>query len=124
MSNPEEKIQKIIGLKRYETPPDEYFEDFLVEFQQRQRSEMLHRSSMGIFVERVATWFRELGSIKWVAGAGVAYAALMGVILFWPLGPPKSDDSNRAPASYEGGAPLPIELPAKKPELSPEGRDF
>ncbi len=103
MSNYEEQIQKIVSLKRYETPRDGYFEDFLLEFQQRQRSELLHKSSTTLFFERVATWFRELGSIKWVAGAGAAYAAIMLAVLIWPAGPGTVPDSNRAPASFEGG---------------------
>ena len=74
--NNTDQIQKVISLKRYETPPDGYFEDFLKEFQQRQRQELLKKSSLSLLSERVGTWFRELGSIKWVAGAGVAYVTL------------------------------------------------
>lgn len=127
MRDSDEQIPNIIRLKRYETPRDGYFEDFLDEFQRRQRSEMLHRSSIGLLVERVGTWFRELGSIKWVAGAGVAYATLMAGILLWPTGSTRSDDPNRAPASYEGGTPLPIEAPAvpvEESEVSPGGQKF
>jgi hypothetical protein len=127
MSDYEEQIQNIIRLKRYETPPDGYFEDFLDEFQRRQRSEMLHRSSIGLFFERAGTWFRELGSIKWVAGAGVAYATLMAGILLWQTGNSNNVDPNRAPASYEGGAPSPIETPAvpvEENEVPPAGQKF
>ena len=127
MSDYEEQIQNIIRLKRHETPRDGYFEDFLDEFQSRQRSEMLHRSSVGLFVERVGTWFRELGSIKWVAGAGVAYAALMAGILLWPTGNTNSVDPNRAPASFEGGVPTPIEAPVtpeEESEVPPSGQRF
>ena len=107
MSNYEEQVQKIVSLKRYETPRDGYFEDFLEEFQQRQRSELLQKSSTSLFIERVSTWFREVGSVKWVAGAGVAYAALMVGILLWPAGPGTVPDPNRSPASFEV-APDPV----------------
>ena len=58
---------------------------------------------MSLFFERLGTWFREMSSLKWVAGAGVAYAALMLGILLWPAGPGTVPDPNRAPASFEGG---------------------
>lgn len=118
MSNYDEQVRKIVSLKRYETPRDGYFEDFLEEFQQRQRSELLHKSSTSIFFERVFTWFREVGSIKWVAGAGVAYAALMLGILLWPAGPGTKPDSNLTPASFE-----PTQMPVTPPPLVEEKED-
>lgn len=69
-------IQDLIRLKRHEKPEDGYFDDFLVEFQQRQRSELLNTSARGLFLERVKTWFSEQVALKWVAGAGVAYATV------------------------------------------------
>jgi hypothetical protein len=99
--NNSDKIQKLISLKRYETPPDGYFEDFLEEFQQRQRQELLKKSSLSLLSERVGTWFRELGSIKWVAGAGLAYAALtIGFVAYSSIAGPEADQ-NIAPASYQ-----------------------
>jgi len=127
MSDREEQIQNIIRLKRHETPREGYFENFLDEFQRRQRNEMLYRSSVRLIVERVGTWLWELGSIKWVAGAGVAYGALMVGIFLWPTGKSKSDDPNRAPASYEGGGGSPIEVPAvpvEENKLPPTGQKF
>lgn len=72
----DKELQDLIRLKRYEQPEEGYFEDFLQEFQQRQRSEMLNTSARGLFVERVKARFAELGSIRWVIGAGAAYAAV------------------------------------------------
>ncbi len=120
MSNYDEQVQKIVSLKRYETPRDGYFEDFLEEFQQRQRGELLQKSSTSLFLERVGTWFREVGSIKWVAGAGVAYAAVMVAILMWPAGPGTVPDSNRAPASFEGGQSPVVPVPTEEAEDAPE----
>ena len=105
----EEDIQKLIRLKRHESPPEGYFEDFLEEFQTRQRGELLKQSSFGLFKDRLGTWFRELGSIKWVAGAGAAYAGVMVAIFMWPAGNPnKTENPNLRPASYqpEKGRPL------------------
>ena len=118
MSNHDEQVRKIVSLKRYETPRDGYFEDFLAEFQERQRSELLHRSSTSLFFERVSTWFREVGSVKWVAGAGVAYAALMLGILLWPAGPGTMPDSNLTPVSFE-----PVQKPLTPPPSGEEKKD-
>lgn len=108
MNNTEEHIQKLIRLKRYETPHHAYFEDFLKEFQSRQRQELLKKSSLSLFAERAGTWFHELGSIKWVAGAGVAYSALiLGVFLWLPSSGPESNP-NIQPASYELNASEPM----------------
>jgi hypothetical protein len=71
------EVQKLIRLKRHERPPEGYYEDFLFEFQQRQRVEMLRRSSFSLWLEKVATWFSSFGSRKWVYAGGAADAAFM-----------------------------------------------
>jgi hypothetical protein len=77
-----EDIQKLIRLKRYEKPPEDFVEDFLASFKERQRAEMLHRSARGLLWERVTTYFSEFLSPKWAwAGATVAAVALLGVSL-------------------------------------------
>ncbi len=70
-------VQKLIALKRYERPSDDYFERFIDEFRQRQRQELLNKSARGILFERVQTWMNGLGKQGWVYGAGVAYAVVM-----------------------------------------------
>ncbi len=76
----DKELQDLIRLKKYEQPEEGYFDDFLVEFQQRQRSEMLKTSARGLLLERVKAWFSELGSMRWVVGAGAAYAAVAVVL--------------------------------------------
>ena len=74
------EVQKLIRLKRYEQPSqghDAYCEDFLFEFQQRQRFEMLRRSPFSLWLERVASWFWGFGTSKWVWGGAAAYASVM-----------------------------------------------
>jgi hypothetical protein len=101
MGHQEEQVERLMRLKRHESPREGYFEDFLDEFQSRQRQELLKKSSLELFAERFSTWFCELGTIKWVAGAGAAYAAIMlGVFLFLP--PSESEVSpNLRPVSYQ-----------------------
>lgn len=42
--NPQTDIQKLLRLKRYEGPPSGFHEDFLQEFQRRQRVDLLRRT--------------------------------------------------------------------------------
>ena len=45
-------LQRLLSIKRHEAPPQEYFEDFLFEFQRRQRAEMLKRSLWRLALDR------------------------------------------------------------------------
>lgn len=114
MSEPEEQIQKIIRLKRYEKPRDGYFEDFLEEFQERQRGEILHQSSRSLLVERADTWLRQVGVMKWLVGFGAAYAIVMiGMVMWSPKGGhDKKPKPNLSPATHE---------PSGKPPIKPDG---
>jgi len=49
----ESDIQKLLRLKRYEQPPEGYYEDFLREFQRRQRAEVLKSSVWEIVWDRL-----------------------------------------------------------------------
>jgi len=53
----EDSITKLLRLKRYEQPPEEYFQNFLAEFQTRQRSEVIHRPLMHIVWDRFSSLF-------------------------------------------------------------------
>jgi len=52
-----ERISRLLRLKRYEQPSPEYFEDFLTEFQLRQRAEVIHRPFWKIAWDRFAPIF-------------------------------------------------------------------
>jgi len=54
----EQNLSKLLRLKRFEQPPPGYFDDFLREFQTRQRTEMLRRPAWDILWDRLeAFWF-------------------------------------------------------------------
>ena len=55
-----EPMHKIIKLKRYEKPPEGYYEDFLREFHRRQRAEMLAPSLSAMIMERLSGLIPEL----------------------------------------------------------------
>jgi len=98
----DKELQELIRLKKYEQPEEGYFEDFLLEFQQRQRSEMLQTSARGLLLERLKAWFNEYGASKympWIAGGGVAYATVALFLSFSPGG--QSGTSEIASVSEE-----------------------
>lgn len=73
-----EDIQKLIRLKRFETPGEGFTEEFLREFHQRQRAEMLHKSSVELLGERVLTWWNHVTMPKWVLATVTACIAVGG----------------------------------------------
>jgi len=83
-----DKIGALMGLKRHEQPPEEYFDDFLREFQDRRRAELLDRSSFALMVERLGLWMRDVGNVRWAYAAGAGYALLLLGLFFWPHGEP------------------------------------
>lgn len=92
MSEEQSEIQKLLRLKRYEQPRDGYFEEFLTEFQSRQRSELLQRSARSLLMERVGTYFSGIGRQRWFYGAGLAYATVMLGVFAWRSGGDSPED--------------------------------
>jgi len=80
MKDPED-VSKLIGLKRYETPGEEYFARFTADFKERQRSELLRQSSFSLFRERFAMWYQQAGSGAWMVPTGMAAVVAGGVAL-------------------------------------------
>ena len=79
--NEEADISKLLRLKRYERPPEGYFEDFLFEFQRRQRIELLRRPTREIVWERLLS-FAPTFRVPRVAYAGIlALAALASTVI-------------------------------------------
>lgn len=101
-----ENIQRLMRLKRYEQPGEEFAEEFLREFQHRQRAEMLKRSSVELFLERVGTWWANLMMPKWSIAATAAAACVAGVWMF--------TGSKTAPTMADApAAPVPVVVPEK-----------
>ncbi|MCF6314415.1 MAG: hypothetical protein L3J39_18345 [Verrucomicrobiales bacterium] len=72
-----DELEKLLHLKRYEHPPEGFYERFLDDLHDRQRLEIMQRSSWSLFWDRVETWFWGVGSRKRVYLAGMAYATVM-----------------------------------------------
>jgi hypothetical protein len=75
-----EDIQRLIRLKRFEAPKEDFVEDFLAKFHERQRSELLRQSSLSLLWERVTTYFDDLVTPRMVL---VPAAACVGLLAIW-----------------------------------------
>lgn len=104
-----ENIQKLIRLKRFETPGEGFTEEFLKEFHQRQRAEMLKQSSLDLLAERVQTWWNHLTVPKWSLATAMAGVCLTS---FWLLG---GTATQSAPETAAAPAPAPIPVVPEKP---------
>lgn len=103
-----ENIQRLLRLKRYETPGDDFVEDFVTQFRERQRSELLRQSARGLLWERVNTFFSDLVSPKWAtAAATAAFAITAAWATLGVVGTGSQDSSRLALATAE---PLPAAL--------------
>lgn len=80
--NDSEEVQRLIRLKRYESPGDEYFKRFREEFKDRQRAELLHRSARSLLAERVSMWFTEYNGGRWLIPVGATAALVAGGFYF------------------------------------------
>ena len=72
-----DKLQRLLQLKRYETPGEDFVEDFLTRFHQRQRAELLRQSARSLLWERVTTYWENIVSPKWTAAAVTACVAVV-----------------------------------------------
>jgi hypothetical protein len=88
----EDKLRRLLRLKRYEQPPEGFAEEFLEKFQRRQRSEIVRRSSLGIFRERLAEWLHGLRRPGVIWSAAGVYAAVM--LTLWLLPRPVPAGAN------------------------------
>jgi hypothetical protein len=87
------ETRRLIRLKRYEQPPKGYHDNFLNEFRERQRSELLRSSSMHLFIERLATFTCDMGKSRWLIGGAMAYGVIALIMMI-----DHSDDGDAVPA--------------------------
>ena len=75
MQDNQEDISKLLRLKRFEQPPPEYFETFLRDFKDRQRSQLLRVSAWRIAWDRLCAFFGEQFPARF--GYGLASTAVL-----------------------------------------------
>jgi hypothetical protein len=81
-----EQLENLLALKRHERPEEGYMQDFLREFHHRQRERAVVKSGLSNSFERLTSWISDMGPSKWAYGAGLAYAAIAGLMLLNPRG--------------------------------------
>jgi hypothetical protein len=108
---PEEQISKLLRLKRHELPPPGYFEDFLQEFQDRQRAEVIRRPLWEIAWDRIASVAPsfQVPRMAYAAIAAVAVAASAMIIVHpGAPGPGATLAANRSTLSLTSPQPVTI----------------
>lgn len=124
MTSDDDKIRKIIRLKRHEKPREGYFEDFLDEFRERRGKEGSKSRLAEFFLGRS----RAVPSRKtpgWLMVGGAAYAALVVAFVWWPGGSQVGSDENRQPILYQpDGSPTPGPVPDTNSPREPGIRPF
>jgi hypothetical protein len=121
----EDSITKLLRLKRYEQPSEEYFQNFLAEFQARQRSEVIHRPLLQIAWDRFSSMFTMPPVPKLVMTTSFAAAVFAAVfVMNWASDDTPSNltlassgteqrDSKARPAQIKNGSAVQYVLPAR-----------
>jgi hypothetical protein len=112
-----EDIQRLLRLKRYEKPSEDFVEDFVHQFQQRQRQELLRHSARGLLWERVTTYFEGLFEPKWRWAGAMGVALFAGFMVFRPGAAPHHvmASSTRNGSRYPGPSVIVAKIAA--PEM-------
>ena len=101
------QLQRLLRLKQFERPPQDYADGFLDRFHERQRADLMQCSAFSLFKDRATAWLDGLRRPAVLWGAGLAYAVFMLILWRWPAADPPSDtmiviQQPQAPAA--GGA--------------------
>lgn len=107
-----EDIQRLIRLKKFEAPKEDFVDDFLAKFHERQRSEMLRQSSLSLLWERVTTYFDDLVAPKMVL---VPVVACIGLLAIWGAMNLGSGSVESSPVTLVSAQPMPAAMPAQAP---------
>ena len=76
MTIDEQTLSKLLRLKRHEQPPPGYYDDFLREFQTRQRAELLRRPAWRIALDRWEAFSSQFFTVARVGYATASFAVL------------------------------------------------
>jgi hypothetical protein len=108
--NEDANLSKLLHLKRYEQPPPGYFDDFLREFQRRQRAELLRRPAWAVFWDRIASiapTFR-VPQFAYAAILILAAGASTLIVTQQPTGTGGTTDGPRTSLSLTASKPVTI----------------
>ncbi len=121
-----ENLQRLMRLKRHERPAEDFVEDFLSRFKERQRAELLRQSARGLLWERLGTLLGDFISPRWTtAGATAAIAVVAAWTTLGIVGGGRQDQPAYAEASEISAGLPPQPVLAVESELikeSPKAR--
>jgi hypothetical protein len=108
----DEAMHRIIRLKRYEQPPEGYCENFLREFHQRQRAELLKPSLRTLIMERISSLMSEF-RVPAFAYAGATAIAVVASLAILRVNPAMSTSRAAFVASYSRNVQTPYGTPSR-----------
>ena len=101
-TNTPDSIQRLLRLKRYEQPPEGYYDDFLRDFHRRQRAELLKPSLTTLLLERLSYWVSEF-RVPTFAYAGATAVAIVASVAILRVTPPPNESQANSSSSYAQG---------------------
>ena len=96
MTTPD-SIQRLLRLKRYEQPPEGYYDEFLRDFHRRQRAELLKPSLSTLVMDRVSYWVSEFRVPTFAYAGATAVAVLASVAILKVVPSQSGSQVNFAP---------------------------
>ncbi len=110
----ENDLQKLLRLKRHEQPPPAYFEDFLREFQQRQRDEMLRQPAWQVAWDRLGAFIGRVSLPRLAYHAATAAIVLTAGTVSWKI----LESDSALPGLAQPGSGSEVTQAAKNPALA------
>jgi len=108
---PEEQISKLLKLKRYEQPAPGYFDDFLRDFQARQRAELIRQPLWQIAWDRVSSLAEGFQVPRMAYASIIAMAvAASAVIMLKPTAPSSGGNLAANNSSLSLTSPQPVTI--------------
>jgi len=102
----ETQLQALLRLKRYEQPPQNYFDDLLTQVHRRQREELLRRPAWRIATDRVRAFFAPM-RVDWAHAASMASLLVIGIAVIRVALPDRTTAGSQI-AGSTSPAPQPI----------------
>ena len=116
-----EELQKLLRLKKYETPGEEYYENFVSEFRERRDQEALQSSSFSLMKQRTTDWFEDLGHAKWAVPAGSFATALVAFFALQSVSREKQISDSKPPVESSKENPPANEVFKLQIPTTPDG---
>jgi hypothetical protein len=99
----ENQLQALLRIKRYEQPPQGYFDGLLDRVHRRQREELLRRPAWQIALERIRAFFAPL-QMDWRHAGSMAAILVVGILAIRVAIPDRAPDSSQIAQAVAGSS--------------------